>query len=162
MLDGDIGRQTHRANDARHRRHVDNHAPALLEHLLQLVLHARPGARQVDGNHAVPLLTLDAMERARRVAIARIVEGIVETTIPLDGRSHQRLDRHLVTDIHGHKKAVAPRRADGLHRLLALHLTPSAHYHPRASARKRHRCRATNPRCRACHQSHFTLHTYLR
>src|SRR5882762_5648952 len=65
-LRGDVVDAARRALQGRARADVDDLAVAALAHVRHRGARGEPGAAQVDGHHAVPLLDLDLVERRAR------------------------------------------------------------------------------------------------
>src|SRR3954447_2572802 len=108
VLGGMVGGAAGVADEAAERRTVDDRAAALLAHLAQLVLHARPHAAQVDRGDAVEAAGRLVGGVAEREHDARVVVGHVEPAELSDGPVHQRGDLRLVGDVAGDaERAVA-------------------------------------------------------
>src|SRR5258705_5905482 len=74
-----VGCETSGANQPGYRRHVhDGSAPALLEHLLNLVLQTKPCAFEIDVNGAVPILLGLFGDRDERSLDPGIVERDIQ------------------------------------------------------------------------------------
>jgi len=99
VLGGVVGGASGVADQAAKRRAVHDRPTALLAHLAQLVLHARPDAAQVDGGDAVEAVGQFVGRVSERQHDAGVVEGHVEPAELADGAIDERADLILVGDI---------------------------------------------------------------
>ena len=100
---GHEGRRTGESDEAGDRCVVDDGAAALLEHLRDFVLHAKPNAGQVDAYYPVPEVQRVAGDiGAALFEDAGVVEGAIQLSESLDGAGDHcldvRLPRHVRPD----------------------------------------------------------------
>ncbi len=90
----------------------------VLEHELDLVLHAQESAAEVDCHEAVPLVVADLGGRLDRLLDARVVEGDVQATESLHRGVQCRFDVVGARDVAGHGERLAASLLDHASRLL--------------------------------------------